>query len=77
VPAVISEYFTQITFKFPSEFVAALAKVVAAPAVARWRADESTPYDNEQDLLDLLTALSRLARSASASNLDFYLWVCA
>jgi hypothetical protein len=80
VPAVMSDDFTQITFKFPSEFAAALANVVAADiplAVARWRADESTPYDNEQDLLDLLTALSRLARSASASNLDLYLWVCA
>jgi hypothetical protein len=79
VPAVMSDDYTQITLKFPSEFVVALAKVEAAeipPAIARWRADESTPYDNDQDLLDLLTALNRLARSASAASLDLYLWVC-
>lgn len=73
----MSEDYSQITFAFPPSFVSALIELEEsqiASIVEKWRIDEEAPYNNDKDLRDLLVALIRLARSATESNRNMYLW---
>lgn len=74
-----TDEYDLVTFRFPGEFVDALAAFDESrfgETIAAWRNSEDVPYDNEPDLRDLLTALIRLAGVSKASAQDMYLWNC-
>ncbi len=76
-PVVMNDDFTQITFAFPSEFVSQLAAFDDSrfdSVIFEWLASEESPYDSEDDLRGLLSALVRLASRAKSSQRNMYLW---
>ncbi len=78
-PAVMSEDYDQITFIFPKSLVKALADVEAhymTAVIEAWKESSEVPYDNDQDLQDLLAALCRLSKLALEREEDLYLWNC-
>lgn len=71
--------YDQITFIFPESLVKALADVEAhdmTAVIETWKETSEVPYDNDQDLQDLLAALCRLSKLALEREEDLYLWNC-
>jgi hypothetical protein len=67
--------------RFPQEFVALLASLDAASseaAAAKWIQTGELAYLScaTSDVLPIIEALSRLARSAQQSGKSLYLWMC-
>ncbi|QDT22250.1 hypothetical protein [Gimesia chilikensis] len=78
-PAAMSEDYDQLTFIFPESLVKALANVEAhdmTAVIETWKETSEVPYDNDQDLQDLLAALCRLSKLALEREEDLYLWNC-
>ncbi|QGQ25986.1 hypothetical protein F1728_26385 [Gimesia benthica] len=68
--------YERITFIFPESLVKALANVEAdnmSAVIETWKETSEVPYDNDQDLQDLLAALCRLSRFALEREEDLYL----
>ena len=76
-PVAMSEGYDVITFSFPAEFTHSLAAFDLAnvdDAVSQWVTDPECPYDNGDDLRDMLATLVRLAGAAKFGHGDLYLW---
>jgi hypothetical protein len=66
-----SEDYTSFTFSFPDEILTTLCGIESSnknAIVQNWMKVEDCPYDNKQDLSDLLDALIELANNARSSK---------
>ena len=75
----MSEEYDLLTFLFPKKVVEELAKITDETRnsfLVEWKKSEGCPYDNDEDLLDLLQSLGDLSRLALELDEDLYLWNC-
>ena len=70
-----SEDYTSCTFSFPQEYIDTLCSTDTSKEsvlIENWMKIEDCPYDNKQDLSDLLNALIDLAKIANSTDQALY-----
>jgi hypothetical protein len=75
----MSEDYGQITFAFPIRFVELLAMIDESRSeefLAKWRDSGAAPFDNDEDLRNLLANLVRLAKAGRDAGQGMFLWNC-
>ncbi len=70
-----NEEYTNVLYKFPETFTNKLAKINQsdiADFITKWLKSEDCPYDNENDLKDLIIALNKFSSWAIEKSFNLY-----